>query len=141
MNNPTEAGGSHYGEKLQPFNLTRDMESSGSAHVDGCRCVIIKYAFRIKEKGVRKIPKMIDDLRKAAHYANEAADTLEKSIVDENQMQLELMQLPYAELPQRQAPTNLVKCEICGWSYDIVKEYCKCPRVGESSFPHYASQA
>lgn len=74
-NNTREAGGEHYRKgKVQPWDLTQHMETSGNAHVDGCRCAIIKYAFR--KKG--DVHKMIDDLRKAAHYAEEAAQTLER---------------------------------------------------------------
>lgn len=97
MNQPTftpEAGGNHYG-KTQPFHLTRAMESSGNAHVDGCRCSIIKYAFRIKGKAAERVPKLIDDLRKAAHYATEAADTLAAELAALNQPEL-----PFAEGPQ-----------------------------------------
>lgn len=91
MNQTTEAGGAHYG-KVQPFHLTRAMESSGNAHVDGCRCAIIKYAFRLKGKGADQRPKLIDDLRKAAHYATEAADTLAAEMAAANQPEL-----PFAE--------------------------------------------
>jgi len=81
------SGGAHYG-KIDPFVLTRVMKSSGNAHVDGCRCSIIKYAFRVKGEGEMQIPKMIDDLKKAAHYANEAAECLQRELTTKNQPEL-----------------------------------------------------
>lgn len=86
-----EAGGNHYG-KVQPFHLTRAMQSSGNAHVDGCRCAIIKYAFRVKGSGDMTLPKLLDDLRKAEHYAREAAETVEAMLAAKNQPEL-----PFAE--------------------------------------------
>lgn len=85
--NTREAGGEHYRKgKVQPWDLTQHMETSGNAHVDGCRCSIIKYAFRKKGDA----HKMIDDLRKAAHYAEEAAQTLERLEAERGQMDLAL---------------------------------------------------
>lgn len=83
--NPTgEAGGAHYGNAMQPFDLTRDMQSSGNAHVDGCRCAVIKYAFRIKGDP----SKLIDDLKKAEHYAREAWQTLVSREIENQNLEL-----------------------------------------------------
>lgn len=73
--NPKQIGGDHYSRcAVQPFDLQRAMESSGSAFVDGCRCMIIKYAFR--KKG--DLDKMAEDMEKLAHYAEEAAKELRR---------------------------------------------------------------
>lgn len=80
-------GPSHYKNGVcEPWDLTAAMRSSGNAHVDGCRCAIIKYAFRIKGDKA----KLIDDLEKAGHYALEAADALRKELAEEGQEKLEL---------------------------------------------------
>jgi hypothetical protein len=87
MQNTRQAGGAHYRKgRVQPWDLMRSMETSGNAHVDGCRCAIIKYAFR--KKGDEH--KMIDDLRKAAHYAEEAAQALGEMLAARNQPELPL---------------------------------------------------
>lgn len=87
--NQGEEGGAHYRVgKIQPWDLTRNMKTSGNAHVDGCRCAIIKYGFRMKGD----TSKLIDDLRKAAHYAEEAAQCLERELMTRNQPEL-----PFAE--------------------------------------------
>ena len=70
----------------EPWDLTAAMRSSGNAHVDGCRCAIIKYAFRIKGDKA----KLIDDLQKASHYALEAAAALRKELAEEGQSNLPL---------------------------------------------------
>ena len=89
MPDDKQIGGNHYrAGKVQPWDLTRCMESSGNAHVDGCRFAIIKYAFRRKGDG----HKMIEDLRKAAHYAEEAARALEEAEAMKGQPEL-----PFAE--------------------------------------------
>lgn len=73
-NGPIQVGGDHYSKlKVQPFDLQKAMESSGDCFVDGCRCIIVKYAAR--KKGA--MLKMAEDLRKAAHYAIEAAQHIE----------------------------------------------------------------
>lgn len=72
-----EAGGSHYGS-LQPWDLQRHMESSGDAFVDGRRCDALKYAFRMKGKGDARLPKLLDDLKKARHCLDAAIAQLEK---------------------------------------------------------------
>lgn len=79
-----EVGGAHYGQALRPFDLTRDMQTSGNAHVDGCRCAVIKYAFRIKGDS----SKLIDDLKKAEHYAREAWQTLANREVENQNLEL-----------------------------------------------------
>ena len=80
-------GPPHYKNGVcEPWDLTSAMRSSGNAHVDGCRCSIIKYAFRIKGDKA----KLIDDLEKASHYALEAAAALRKELADEGQELLEL---------------------------------------------------
>lgn len=84
-----EAGGEHYG-KIQPWHLTRSMESSGNAHVDSMRCNVIKYAFRLKGEGKERIPKLIDDFRKAAHCMQEAADVLTAQMLAEGQTEFAL---------------------------------------------------
>lgn len=89
--NEKQIGGSHYKNgKIQPWDLTRCMETSGSPHVDGCRFAIIKYAFRKKGDS----HKMIEDLRKAAHYAEEAAAALEAIEAAKNQPELPGVNVP-----------------------------------------------
>lgn len=66
-----QVGGTHYLKPVQPWDLMKVMESSGSAFVDTCRCNAIKYVFR------KKID-MLEDLKKARHYLDEAIKTLEK---------------------------------------------------------------
>lgn len=71
----SQVGGDHYKRcQVQPFDLFKAMESTGSVFVDSCRTCIIRYAFRIK--GDKK--KLAEDLRKASHYALEAAKHLEE---------------------------------------------------------------
>lgn len=82
-----ESGGAHYGT-VDPFTLTRVMQSSGNAHVDGCRCAIIKYGFRLKGSGDNIIPKLIDDLEKAKHYAEEAITALKRQLESKGQPEL-----------------------------------------------------
>lgn len=80
-------GPTHYKNGVcEPWDLTAAMRSSGNAHVDGCRCAIIKYAFRIKGDKA----KLIDDLQKASHYALEAVAALQKELGEEGQQKLEL---------------------------------------------------
>ena len=75
-------GPNHYKNGVcEPWALTAAMRSSGNAHVDGCRCAIIKYAFRIKGDKA----KLIDDLQKASHYALEAAAALQKELAEVGQ--------------------------------------------------------
>lgn len=66
-----QVGGTHYLKPVQPWDLMKCMESSGSAFVDGCRCNVIKYAFRNKKD-------MLEDLKKARHYLDAAIEVLEK---------------------------------------------------------------
>lgn len=104
-NNTREAGGEHYRRgKIQPWDLTQNMETSGNAHVDGCRCSIIKYAFR--KKG--DVHKMIDDLRKAAHYAEEAAQTLERVEAEKG-----MDELPW-KWNKEPGQETVIACERCG---------------------------
>ena len=98
MSNQThkEAGGKHYrAGSVQPWDLTRHMESSGNAHVDSCRCNVIKYAFRLKGQGDEQTPKLLDDLRKAGHYIQEAVDCLTAKMLTAG-----MDELPFAETPQ-----------------------------------------
>jgi hypothetical protein len=60
------------------------METSGNAHADFCRGNVIKYGFR--KKGDRQ--KMIDDLKKAEHYAREGWQALERDEAAKNQPEL-----------------------------------------------------
>lgn len=69
-----QVGGSHYSRlAVQPFDLIKAMETSGDAFTDYARGAAIKYASRIK--GDRDT--LIQDLRKGAHYLEEAAKRLE----------------------------------------------------------------
>lgn len=73
MSNEQNKGSAHYVRcKIQPFDLIKAMEPTGIPFVEFCRGNIIKYAFR--KKGGRE--KMIEDLKKAAHYCEEAAGEL-----------------------------------------------------------------
>lgn len=69
-----QVGGNHYKKGLQPIDLMKVMEPSGSVFLDFCRGSIIKYAFR--KKGDER--KMAEDLRKTSHYATMAADEMDK---------------------------------------------------------------
>lgn len=86
----------------EPWDLTASMRSSGNAHVDFCRCSIIKYAFRIKGDTV----KLIDDLEKASHYALEAAAALRKQLAEEGQATFTL------PLENKKPECN---CRFCGF--------------------------
>jgi hypothetical protein len=68
-----EAGGKHYGEGLQPWDLQKCMKSSGNAFVDARRADAIKYSFRIKGDS----DKQLDDLKKARHCLDEAIKYIE----------------------------------------------------------------
>lgn len=84
-----QIGGNHYLHgTTQPWDLFKVMQSSGSAHVDSCRCNIIKYAFRMKGLERQRIPQLIQDLKKALHYAEEAIRTLEETQAMEGQGEL-----------------------------------------------------
>lgn len=75
QDNSFQVAGNHYSRlACQPFDLIRAMETSGNAFVDYARGCAIKYAARIK--GDKKT--LIQDLRKGAHYLEEAAKELEK---------------------------------------------------------------
>ena len=67
-----EARGEHYGERLQPWDLQKHMETSGDAFVDARRADALKYAFRIKGDK----DKLIDDLEKAKHCLDAAISQL-----------------------------------------------------------------
>lgn len=77
---PNEAGGAHYGDSVQPWDLQESMESSGIAFVDARRADAIKYSHRMKGKGAMRRPKLLDDLRKAQHCLGAAIERLEKEI-------------------------------------------------------------
>tara|TARA_R110000803_G_scaffold136034_1_gene202980 strand:+ start:7176 stop:7499 length:324 start_codon:yes stop_codon:yes gene_type:complete len=72
---PVEAGGAHYGD-VQPWDLQRKMPTSGNAFVDGRRCDVIKYAFRMKGDDY----KLLDDLKKAQHCIEVAIECLEEEL-------------------------------------------------------------
>lgn len=73
QNTTPEAGGAHYGSELQPWDLQRHMPTSGDAFVDGRRCDILKYGFRIKGD----LNKLKDDMKKVVHCAQAAIDEIE----------------------------------------------------------------
>lgn len=60
----------HYGTGLTPWDLQRDMKSSGSLFVDARRTDIIEYAFR--DKGQLK-----SDMEKIIHNAQAVLDHLD----------------------------------------------------------------
>lgn len=66
-----QVGGEHYAGKVDPWELQRAMQTSGSAFVDARRADAIKYAFRNKEG------KMLEDLKKARHCLDAAIQYLE----------------------------------------------------------------
>lgn len=64
----------HYqrpGNKLQPWDLQLEMESSGSVFVDARRCDAMRYLFRVKDN-------LKEDLAKAAHCLQAAVEELER---------------------------------------------------------------
>lgn len=63
----------HYKTKVSPWDLQKEMESSGNAFVDARRADAIKYVFRNKND-------LLDDLKKAAHCIDEAIKCLEVEI-------------------------------------------------------------
>jgi hypothetical protein len=67
---------SHYNKPIQPWDLEKHMESSGSVFVDARRTDAIEYAFRIK--GSKE--DQLNDLRKAIHCLQEAIKVLESNL-------------------------------------------------------------
>lgn len=61
----------HYDKPVQPWDLQRGMETSGSAFVDARRTDAIEYCFRMKGD-------LIGDLKKARHCLEAAIEHLEK---------------------------------------------------------------
>lgn len=78
-----QVGGEHYAEgvKTSPWDLQRELESSGNVFVDGRRCDAIRYAARLKGKGDGMLRKLAEDLRKAADCANAGADYIEARLL------------------------------------------------------------
>ena len=71
-----QVGGNHYvSQGIMPWDLIKSMKSSGVAFVDYARGDIIAYVWRMK--GGRD--QQIEDLRKAAHFCEEAAKFLEST--------------------------------------------------------------
>lgn len=62
-----QQGGTHYAGKVDPWELQRTMQTSGSAFVDARRADAIKYAWRNKGN-------LLEDLRKAKHCLEAAID-------------------------------------------------------------------
>lgn len=62
----------HYAKSVQPWDLEREMESSGNAFVDARRTDAIEYCFRKKDN-------MLEDLKKARHCIDAAIEHLEGS--------------------------------------------------------------
>lgn len=74
---PEEVGGTHYqqGVKTSPWDLQREMKTSGSVFVDVRRADAIKYIFRMKgDTG-----KLLEDLKKGQHCISAAIAELEKT--------------------------------------------------------------
>lgn len=63
-----QQGGNHYGNGLQPWDLQRDMPSTGDVFLDGRRTDVLEYVFRIKhgpdESGLQGVRR---DAIKAMH--------------------------------------------------------------------------
>lgn len=70
-----QEGGNHYESKVDPWELQREMKSSGDAFVDARRADAIKYAWRMK--GDKK--KLLEDLKKARHCIDAAITQLQNA--------------------------------------------------------------
>ncbi len=60
----------HYNKDITPWDLQKNMESSGNAFVDARRTDAIEYAFRMKDD-------LLEDLKKGRHCLDEAIKVLE----------------------------------------------------------------
>jgi hypothetical protein len=76
-----QIGGSHYASKIDPWELTRVMTTSGNAFVDARRADVIKYSWRMKGD----LTKLLEDLKKARHCADGAIKELERILKEQNE--------------------------------------------------------
>ena len=77
MKKPQEIGGTHYnqGVSTSPWDLQREMKTSGVPFVDARRADIIKYVFRVKGSK----DNMLMDLNKAKHCIESAIEVLSQT--------------------------------------------------------------
>jgi len=137
--NTNEAGGKHYGEGLQPWDLQKCMQPSSSAFVTARRADAIKYSFRIKGDS----DKQLDDLKKARHCLDEAIKYIEDCNAHNGQLELPENFIEKVSCPIPHTLDNLHleangRCSNCGqpWPADEMPSVSNIPE----NHPAYKSR-